>query len=127
MKNIIFTIAISFIISLGAHAQSDSINFVQGNWEKKKIKNGVWWKHREFKGNLFSSNQYVNVVEIKNRGRRRFDLGYEKTVLKPTSDFGKEWGAIAALNGSFFDIKNGGSVDFMRSDGQIINENRLRE
>lgn len=48
-------------------------------------------------------------------------------MLKLTSDFGKEWQAIAALNGTFFDIKNGGSVDFLKADGQIINENKLRE
>lgn len=127
MKKIITIAAVCFAIISCAQAQSDSLAFIRGNWEKKKIKRGVWWKRCEFKGNLFSSSQYVNIVEVKNKGRRKFDLGFEKTVLKPTSEFGKEWGAVVALNGSFFDIKNGGSVDFMKADGEVINENRLRE
>jgi exopolysaccharide biosynthesis protein len=127
MKPFFTTIVILFLFVWQATAQTDSIVFVTGSWETQKIKRGVLWKHREFKGNLFSSNQYINVLEVKNKGRRKFDLGFEKTVLKKTSDFGKEWNAIAALNGSFFDIKNGGSVDFLRTDGLIVNENRLRE
>jgi hypothetical protein len=66
---------------------------------------------------LFSSSQYVNILEVKKR-RKGFDLGFEKQLLKYTSDFGKEANAIAALNGTFFDITNGGSVDYIRSDNQ---------
>jgi len=34
---------------------------------------------------------------------------------------------LAAVNGNFFDVKNGGSVDFVRVDGKIINSNRLEK
>jgi exopolysaccharide biosynthesis protein len=126
MKTII-CIVTSFVIYSTVQAQTDSIVFAGAGWEKQKIKRGVWWKHCEFKGNLFLSSQYINILEVKNSGRRKFDLGFEETILKTTSDFGKDWKAIAALNGSFFDIKNGGSVDYLRADGKMIDENRLRE
>jgi exopolysaccharide biosynthesis protein len=125
-KNALF-VWIMFLCLSQALAQSDSIVFVNAKWDKQKIKRGVWWKYCEFRDNLFSSNQYVNILEVKNRGRRKFDLGFEKQALKQTSEFGKQWHAIAAINGSFFDIKNGGSVDFLKADGQVIDENRLRE
>jgi exopolysaccharide biosynthesis protein len=125
-KNFVL-VSIVFLNLTQAVAQTDSIVFANAQWEKERIRRGVWWRRCEFKGNLFSSSQYINILEVRNKGRRKFDLGFEKQVLKPTSDFGKEWQAIAALNGTFFDMKNGGAVDFLRSDGQVINENKLRE
>lgn len=54
-----------------------------------------------------------------------FDLGYDSKKLITTSEFGKNTNSLAALNGTFFDIANGGSVDFIKSDGVVINESRL--
>jgi exopolysaccharide biosynthesis protein len=128
MKRNFFGVSIIIFFSLtNAVAQTDSLVFAHTHWAKEKIKRGVRWKHTEFTNNLFSSSQYINILEIKNKGRRKFDLGFEKQVLKLTSDFGKEWHAIAALNGSFFDTKNGGSVDYLKADGKIVDENKLRE
>ncbi len=53
------------------------------------------------------------------------DLGYEAKKNTITSEFGKSTNSIAALNGTFFDIANGGSVDYIKADGVVINENRL--
>jgi exopolysaccharide biosynthesis protein len=44
--------------------------------------------------------------------------------LKPTSDFAITANAIAAINGSFFDVKNGGSMDMIRINGEVICGNR---
>lgn len=118
----IFMVSISFAVC----GQTDSVTFTQAKWKKERLKSGVWFKSCSFDNNLFNSSQVISVVEIKKR-KRKFDLGYDPKVLKLTSEFGKESGALVALNGTFFDIKNGGSVDFIQSDGQVINENRLRE
>jgi exopolysaccharide biosynthesis protein len=125
MKKILSLILMILITASYCAAQSDSIVFVSAGWNTEKIARGVRWKHYSFK-NLFGANQYINILEVKNGGKD-FDLGYEKQVLKLTSDFGKEAKAIAAINGTFFDVKNGGSVDFIRSNGEVINENRLEE
>jgi exopolysaccharide biosynthesis protein len=84
------------------------------------------WKKYLFKGDLFGSNQCINILEIKKKRKIKFDFGFETKDLKLTSDFGKTAKAIAALNGTFFDIKNGGSVDFLKVNGKIINENRIQ-
>lgn len=124
MRKILLLSLPLFFAGTSVAAQSDSIAFVSAHWTKQKIKRGVWWKHYGFQNNLFSSSQYISIIEVKKR-RKGFDIGYEKQLLKYTSDFGKEAQAVVALNGTFFDIKNGGSVDYIKSDNQVVHENRL--
>lgn len=125
MRKILFLFLLTLLTSSYSVAQSDSVVFVSARWNIVKIARGVRWKHYSFE-DLFGANQYINILEVKSGGKD-FDLGYERHVLKLTSDFGKEAKAIAAINGTFFDVKNGGAVDFIRSNGEVINENRLEE
>ena len=106
-------------------SQTDSINVVKADWKKTKITSGVVLKTYWFNNNLFGSNQNVSILEIKQKRKLRLDLGYNAKKLITTSDFGESTNSLAALNGTFFDIANGGSVDFIKSDGTVINENRL--
>lgn len=116
---------VSFLIltNIISYAQPDSLTVSGAKWEKEKIAPGVFLKHYWFKNNLFNSNQYVTIVEVKPRRRNKIDLAYEEKALKHTSEFGKSANAIAAINGDFFDVKNGGSQDFIKSDGKVISQN----
>ena len=118
--------AFAICVVFTASGQSDSLTFVTTKWETKKIVKGVLWKSFLFKGNLFGANQSVNIVEVTRNGKIKFAFGYDSKELKLTSDFGKAASALVALNGTFFDIKNGGSVDYLKVGGQVINENRLQ-
>ena len=113
------------IITSAAIAQTDSLAVVSTDWNEQRIARGVKLKQFCFNNSLFKSNQNVTILEVKQRGKRYFDLAYEPQVLRKTSDFGQAANALAALNGTFFDIKNGGSVDFIEADDQVINNNRL--
>ena len=112
-------------ISPAGFSQSDSIAVSNTKWQSQKISRGIKLKAYCFNKTLFNSNQNVSILEVKPGRKVMLDLGYEPKVLKKTSEFGKEENALAALNGTFFDIKNGGSVDYIRSDGIVINENQL--
>jgi len=125
MKAILLSTIFSVFISSGIFAQSDSLAVVNAEWKKEKINPGVVLKTFWFQNTLFNSNQFVSVLEIKQKKKLEFDLGYDAKKLITTSDFGKQANAIAALNGTFFDIAKGGSVDHIKSDGIVINENRL--
>jgi exopolysaccharide biosynthesis protein len=105
-------------------AQTDSINIVKSKWQSQKIGRGIKLKQHSFPS-LFNSCQNVSILEVKPRRKVKIDLGYEPKQLKPTSEFGISSNAVAALNGTFFDIQNGGSVDYIRSDERVINTNRL--
>ncbi|HEU5291427.1 MAG TPA: phosphodiester glycosidase family protein, partial [Cyclobacteriaceae bacterium] len=115
------------LIATASAAQSDSLTVVSAKWETKKIVKGVSWKSYLFKGNLFGSNQSINILEVRRNSKVTFAFGYDAKELKLTSDFGKGAAALAALNGTFFDIKNGGSVDYLKVNGQLIHKNRLQK
>ena len=118
------------LVTISQHAfsqNSDSVNVVSANWEKKEIapKTHLLTYHFNQK-NLFGSNQFVAYIEIKRSGSAPvFAFGNEVKVKKTTSTFGKELNAIAAINGTFFDVANGGSVDFVKMDGVVIKQNVL--
>lgn len=107
--------------------KSDSATVVNAKWQKQKIaaKTKLITHHFNEK-NLFMANQHVAYVEIKRKGNAPlFALGADEKVLKTTETFGKELNSVAAINGTFFDIKNGGSVDYIKVNGNVVNENRL--
>lgn len=116
----------SLFLSSAVFGQEDSLAVVQARWETTRIAPGIKFKHFSFDNHsLFHSNQNISILEIKNKRRNEFDLACEAREKRTTSEFGRESGALGAINGTFFDVKNGGSVDFIRSNGKIINENRL--
>ncbi len=125
MKTIISAFVLSVFVSFNSFAQTDSIAVVKAGWKKQKIAPGAVLKTKWFNNTLFGSNQNISILEIKPKKNLILDLGFDAKTLMPTSTFGKNANAIAALNGTFFDIANGGSVDYIKSDGVVINQNRL--
>ncbi len=119
----IFKSFVLVLICANTYAQ-DSILFVQAKWTTTKVARGVEWRSIHFDSSLFQSSQSINVLSIKKR-KPVFKVGFERKSLKETSQFAKESSAFAAINGTFFDIKNGGSVDYIRSNNEVINESIL--
>lgn len=125
--------AILFLISvptLTAFAQDkDSLMFVKTHWVKSRVAGQVkLFKHHFNEKNLFAANEHISFLDVKNTGRKAiFAIDAEEKELITTSEFGRRANALAAVNGNFFDVKNGGSVDFVRVDGKIINSNRLEK
>lgn len=105
----------------------DSITLVDAKWQKQKIapKTKLITYHFNRK-NLFKENQSISFLEVKpSKNAPNITLGAEEKELKTTSVFGKENNALAAINGTFFDVKNGGSVDFIKVNGKVISQNQL--
>lgn len=131
LKIILFrTCLMTFILIQGfsvVRAQTDSLAVVHAPWKVQKIATGVWLKQAWFNQSLFQANQNISILEIRMDGRNRIDIAAEPQELKPTSTFGTEHQALAAVNGTFFDMKNGGSVDYLRIDGKVLNESRQEE
>ena len=106
---------------------TDSVLLVKTKWERQKIapKAKLFTYHFN-KKNLFASNQYLSYIEVKPHHKSPIiAIGNEIKVKKTTATFGIENQAIAAVNGTFFDVANGGSVDFVKVDGQVTNLNVL--
>ncbi len=127
MKKIVFSLVFIGLFGFAKGQNSDSLAVVKADWEKQKIAPKTRLITHHFnKKDLFSANQFISYIEIKRKGNAPLiAFGNEIKVKKTTSTFGKELGAIAAINGTFFDVANGGSVDFIKMNGVVMKENVL--
>lgn len=125
MKNITaFLFIISFpILSFSqTSSEKDSLAFVQQHWQTKKIAKGILWKCAST-STIFNSNQIINILEIdlkKNQKKLRLKALPKSREL--TSKLAQEEKAIVAINGGFFDMKNGGAVDFIKVENFVVNQ-----
>lgn len=73
---------------------------------------------------LFNSNQIISIIKLKKNTFHTYDIefGYNNTVLKTTSSIAKSKNAVAAINGGFFNMKNGGSVTYFEINDTVINK-----
>jgi len=120
-------VSLSVIISVNAYAQNlDSLTFSHAKWKKNAVaKKTKVYTYQFGDSSLFNANQYISFVEVKKHKKAPgFFIGYDSKELIKTSAFAQKYAALAALNGTFFDIKNGGSVDFLKVNDTIINQNR---
>jgi exopolysaccharide biosynthesis protein len=85
-------------------------------WQKEKIKKGLSWKYTHT--SLFDSPQNINILEI-NLRKRSVNLVYHPAENIPTSRMAMESNSLAAINAGFFDMKDGGSVTFIKVDGKV--------
>ncbi|MES3016811.1 MAG: phosphodiester glycosidase family protein [Bacteroidota bacterium] len=121
-----FSITILIILNVAiCFAQTDSLAVVEAKWDVRKVAPGIKHKHYWFEKSLFGASQNINILEVKLSRRNVLEFAYEPKILKPTSLFGTEAQALAAINGNFFNMKEGGSVDYVRTMGKVRHENRL--
>jgi exopolysaccharide biosynthesis protein len=126
MKSL-FRVLLLTLVSFHVYAQDlDSLNFSKAKWKKSSVaKKSKLFTYQFADSSLFKANQYISFVEIKNHKKAPgFYIGFDKKELIKTSVFAQKYQASAAINGTFFDIKNGGSVDFIKVNDTIINQNR---
>lgn len=118
------TIYLSISLLCCAHLsgqENDSLTFANYPWNTQSIKEGLVWKQANFT-DLFSSRQEINILEVDlHKLHAKVKLAGHPDSLVYTSDFAKSIGASAAINGGFFNTRQGGAVDFIKIDGQIIN------
>ena len=92
------------------------------DFNTKKIKPGLKW-HQLYTTKLFNSNQSINLLAVK-LNKRSIDMLYLPDTLIYTSDYAMSVDAIAAVNAGFFNVKQGGSVTYLKKDGQILAQNQ---
>jgi exopolysaccharide biosynthesis protein len=133
MKNTaIYTILLVLFISNKTIAQApqDTLNFLNAKWEITKLSKDITWQHYQFTDkSLFNANQNIHILTSKRKtwfNRRRSLVAFvsDGDSLELTSVLAKNSQALAAINGSFFDTKKGGAVDFIRIDNKILDTTR---
>ncbi|MDR0420523.1 MAG: PQQ-binding-like beta-propeller repeat protein [Prevotellaceae bacterium] len=121
MKKIPFML-VCYIITLQVFAQS-SINDVsrivsETDWHIKQISENIIFKQAQIR--IFDSEQSISILEITPSSTVRLGINDVSDTLIRTSQLCKQVDAVAGVNASFFDMKNGGSVDFVRVNGEIL-------
>jgi exopolysaccharide biosynthesis protein len=94
-------------------------------WEKEKIAPGLIWKSAQ---TIVEDTipQNINLL-IVNLHKRRISILYNpgKNIL--TSKQASDAGAISAVNAGFFNIKEGGSVTYIRTGGKIMDSDTAKK
>lgn len=90
------------------------------DWKTERISKGIYWK--AYLGDeLFDSKQSLNLVEVwLDSTDADLHIGFAKDTLALTTTFAEQADAVVGINGSFFDTRAGGSVVFMRVNGEVI-------
>lgn len=106
-----------FLIFSSAILNAQIKGFENIRWDKERIAPGLRWKSAHAVLND-SIPQNINIL-IVNLHRRRISILYNplKNLQVSKQVAGKE--ALAAVNGGFFNIKEGGSVTYIRTAGRI--------
>lgn len=94
---------------------------VRSGWTVKEPAPGVQLSHKYF-SSLFYAPENINVINLNLHDTTfKISIVYNDSLLERVSEFGKSNNAIAAVNGNFFNTHIGGSVCFLKIDGDIIN------
>lgn len=110
MKKNLLLSAIAIAVSFVAVAQqpSDSLKFVNAQWNVKQIDKGITLKQFHFTGDnkIFDSHQYISIIEIDaKKAKGRFAFANDEGKITPTSKFAKDSGAVVAMNGTFYNMR----------------------
>ena len=104
------------------HYEEDSIAFVNAEWQTDTL-DGFLYHHYHFQHHqLFNSNQYLCVIEIP-KGSKTHLRFVADTVLTTVSNFALRTGALAGINGSYFNMSTGAPVCYLRIEGKELGDN----
>jgi exopolysaccharide biosynthesis protein len=125
---ITLSLSIFYVQILRGQSPADSLAIKSAQWVIEDLEEGVKWYHFHFnEKQIFNSNQNIHYLKFKNSSRKiniKFaDL--EDDSLRLTSAFASQNKALAAVNGSFFSIKQGFAVDLIKIDGKILDTTEL--
>ncbi|HUT23687.1 MAG TPA: phosphodiester glycosidase family protein [Sumerlaeia bacterium] len=120
-----FLAALCVLLSLSAVArrateQTAEATLTEARWSEEEIAKGLIWRRHRFE-DLFDSKQSINILDVDlNRGDLRISFAWADSGTEPVSSMAERAGAIAAVNGTFFDREKGRSLCFLRVNGTTI-------
>ena len=119
MKKIFFAICFILCATLAfADGKRDSILIVKADWTTKTTAEGLTHKQAHIKG-LFNSVQSINLIEIPRSAKRKIGVAGNEG-MKKTSQQATEKGALAAINGTYYNMVIGNSVCFYKIGSEVI-------
>jgi exopolysaccharide biosynthesis protein len=116
-KSTIIAFALAGLQTATAQTAADSQALTAANWEVTEIGKGMRSLQAAFPS-LYGGPQYVSIVEKKPSRKAKAGIGTSRQ-MKPLSTLAKENKATAAINGSYYNMRNGNSVTFLKIDRAV--------
>ena len=130
MKNYLSLWAVFLLLflrvqGLKAQGQADSLASLSAKWEYKNVGKGIVGRSALF-CSLYGGPQSVSIVEINPKEKRRAGIGISRQ-MKRISELAREYKAVAAINGSYFNMRAGNSAGFLKVDKAVIDSTEAYE
>lgn len=110
-------------LPLSAQTAEDSTAIVTARWETTVAPDGRIHKRAAIP-HLYKGQQSINLVEIPSG---KFHYGIAVSQMKPISQLAQENQALAAINGSFYNMQKGNSVCFLKVGKEVVDTTTARE
>lgn len=88
----------------------------EARWQRERVAQGI-----QLRTARFDSKQSVAVLEVDPLMGYQMGIAFHDSLLVPTSAMAEAAGALAAVNGTFFNMKEGGSVCFLMTEDSVRN------
>ena len=127
MKSISLLIAGLCFLSIGLQAQTsaDSLTIVSTQWETSVSSDGIVHKRAQIPS-LYKGPQHINIIEIPANRKLHYGIGVDETMVR-ISQLAPEHQALAAINGSFYNMQKGNSVCYLRIGKEVVDTTTTRE
>jgi exopolysaccharide biosynthesis protein len=114
----LFVIGLFVLLSNQQDCAAQITGFKKIRWEKEKIAQGLVWKSSHT--TIYDSvPQNINMLLV-NLKKRKISILYDPAKNITVSRQASAVKSIAAVNGGFFNVKNGGSATYIRTGGMIV-------
>jgi len=119
MKKVLLSFALILwaLTAVGANKR-DSLLIIKADWEVTTTPEGLTHKQAQIKG-LFNSVQSINLIEIPRSAKMKVGIAGDEG-MKRTSQQATEKGALAAINGTYYNMVTGNSVCFYKINDQVL-------
>lgn len=114
-------ISLFICYAMSAQTTADSVAIVNMRWVTDTVAPGVVLKIGSF-GELYGAPQNVVCIEVDPK-QHRLGIGVNSPV-DYTNTSAKKTGALAAVNGSFFDMRRGNSVCYLKKGAEVCDTTR---
>lgn len=125
MKRFFLTALLALGVALCyATSPQDSLLIANAKWQTTS-ENGITLKHAQIVG-LYGSTQSISLVEIPRSRQFKFGISGNNGMRK-TSQQAMMHGALAAINGTYYNMREGNSVCFYKIGAEVIDSTSMSE
>ena len=125
MKRYFLTSLFALCVSLCcAITPQDSVLIANAKWQTT-TENGITHKRSQIAG-LYGSTQSINIVEIPRSRKLQFGIS-GNDGMRRTSQQATTHNAVAAINGTYYNMRVGNSVCFYKIDAEVIDSTSMSE